>query len=173
MPLVCSTCKETKKEDEFHKNSRTKSGYANACKGCMKEYKRAWYYENGGQNYERVYGKRYSKEKTLKTSKWKRLNPERRMWSSLKRSAKDRGLEFNLDWTDIVIPDVCPILGLRLKIGNSVTSADSPSMDRIDNSKGYVKGNVRVISHRANALKSNLTIEQARSLLRYMEGLRK
>lgn len=164
----CSTCKVEKDAAEFHKSARTKNGYANACKSCMREYKRVWYYENGGKNYEEVYAKRYSKQKVERTSKWKRSNPERRIWQTAKKRALDRGIEFNIGWADVVIPKTCPVLGIDICTTNKNVSADSPSLDRIDNSRGYVVGNVQVISHRANSLKNNLTLEQAERLVSYM-----
>ena len=79
-----------------------------------------------------------------------------------KGRAKEKHLEFNIDATDIVIPLVCPILNIELhnKKGSPGGSSNSPALDRIDNSRGYVKGNVRVISHLANMMKSSATEEQ-------------
>ena len=72
------------------------------------------------------------------------------------------GTEFSIDKTDVVIPKTCPILGIDLKhkIGSSGGSDNSPALDRIDNSKGYVRGNVQVISHLANMMKSSANVEQ-------------
>lgn len=78
--------------------------------------------------------------------------------------AKERGFEFNLTETDLVIPDVCPVLGLVLKVSTGNAKPNSPALDRIDNTKGYVKGNVRVISNRANSLKSDATKEELKLL---------
>jgi hypothetical protein len=89
-----------------------------------------------------------------------------KMHAAAKSRAKARGLPFNIETEDIVIPDFCPILGIALqsKIGMGPSgigaNASSPSLDKIDNSKGYVKGNVMVISMRANNLKSNATLEE-------------
>jgi hypothetical protein len=54
--------------------------------------------------------------------------------------------------------------------GAESPKANWPSVDRVDNACGYVKGNIRVISARANHLKSDATVEEIRSLLAYMEG---
>lgn len=87
---------------------------------------------------------------------------EKRMFRRAKARAKDRGIEFSLTLEDIVIPEFCPILGTELSAhsGKSGGLPDSPALDRIDNSKGYVKGNVMVMSHLANMMKSSATTEQ-------------
>jgi hypothetical protein len=79
-----------------------------------------------------------------------------------KQRAKAKELEFNLTAEDIIIPTHCPILNIPLvhKKGSPGGSNNSPALDRIDNSKGYVKGNVLVISHLANMMKSSATEEQ-------------
>lgn len=70
--------------------------------------------------------------------------------------------DFDIDASDIVIPEFCPVLGIKLNPRNRGVGyhPDSPSVDRIDNDKGYVKGNVRIISARANLLKNDATIEE-------------
>lgn len=74
--------------------------------------------------------------------------------------AKKRGLTFDIEVSDIVIPDACPLLGIPLSHGVGHSHAASPSLDRIDPSKGYVKGNVWVISSRANAIKNDATPDE-------------
>jgi hypothetical protein len=100
---------------------------------------------------------------------WFRKNPASRLLSSAKTRAKKRGLEFNLELEDIVIPEYCPILGLKLKQGG-FNSPNSPSLDRVDNSKGYIKGNVKVISHRANSIKRDATLEELQAICEYMKN---
>ena len=64
---------------------------------------------------------------------------------------------------------VCPILGIPLKINKPRTPRDnSYSLDRIDNSKGYVPGNIQIISVKANNMKSNATLEELEALVAYM-----
>jgi predicted nucleic acid-binding Zn-ribbon protein len=93
--------------------------------------------------------------KKCNSERVKSQTPEWKMHQRAKVRAKERGIEFNLDISDINIPDICPILGLDLNVNSGKSGAypNSPSLDRIDNSKGYVKGNVRVISQQANAMK--------------------
>jgi len=95
-----------------------------------------------------------------------------RMLSAARIRAEKRGLDFNIDETDIVIPEKCPLLEIEIKIAYKVANANSPSLDRIDSSKGYVKGNVMVISYRANTIKSNATpselLKLASNLIKYV-----
>lgn len=74
--------------------------------------------------------------------------------------AKRHGLAFNIDLSDIVIPVVCPVLGIPLVRGIGKIHYGSPSLDRVRPRLGYVKGNVRVISHRANTLKRDSTLAE-------------
>jgi|SRR2546425_614821 len=79
----------------------------------------------------------------------------RELLYSVKSRAKELGLPFNLRDADVEIPERCPVLDIPLKFNNEKSGPDSPSIDRIRPEHGYVRGNVRVISMRANALKSN------------------
>lgn len=88
-------------------------------------------------------------------------NPEKELFFSSRRRAKERGLKHTISVDDIVIPSYCPILSIPLlKIYNNsrAPSPNSPSLDRIDNSKGYTPDNIIVISYRANTLKNNATL---------------
>lgn len=81
------------------------------------------------------------------------------LWNSKKR-AKEKGLEFNISVEDILIPDKCPLLGIPMYVQGKKQTQNSPSLDRIDSTKGYVKGNVMVISMMANTMKHVATFEQ-------------
>lgn len=98
--------------------------------------------------------------------------PIRRLLSQAKHRAKKKGLDFDLVELDVVIPTHCPALGLELTKGGPGAKrccATLPSLDRIDNTKGYTKDNVRVISHRANSLKRDATLEELKLLVSYLE----
>jgi hypothetical protein len=107
--------------------------------------------------------------KTLKTrsgGKEKQIHiqiksPEYIIWYRSKENSKDRGLDFNLDVDDIIIPKYCPLLGIELVLGiENYKSPNYYSIDRIDSSKGYVKDNIQIISRLANTMKNNATKEQ-------------
>lgn len=87
-------------------------------------------------------------------------NPEAWLLKNCKARAKQKGMEFNLELSDIVIPEVCPIMKQPLKYIPEGYSDYSPSVDRIDSNLGYIKGNVWVISSIANRMKWNATKEQ-------------
>lgn len=86
--------------------------------------------------------------------------------NTARRRAKQLLVPFGIRVEDIFVPEICPVLGIALKVHEGKGSwANSPSLDRIFPDKGYVKGNVRVISHRANTLKSDASIEELRLVL--------
>jgi hypothetical protein len=92
------------------------------------------------------------------------------IWSNLKGRASKLGLEFDLTHDDIVIPEFCPILGIPISTENDRMGDSSPSVDRIDNTKGYIKGNIGIISMRANRLKSDSNIQELEAILKYMKS---
>ena len=95
----------------------------------------------------------------MKTTKSKKLTKEER--------------EILIQFLKDQLPDFCPILGLKLEYskGSRKDHELSPSIDRIDPSKGYVVGNVHVISWRANRLKSNGSPEELRKIADYIDHL--
>jgi hypothetical protein len=87
--------------------------------------------------------------------------PEYVIWYRAKESSKKYKRDFDIEVSDIFIPEYCPYLGLKLTTDiNDRNRPDYYSIDRIDSSKGYVKGNVQIISWLANTMKNNATIEQ-------------
>lgn len=96
-------------------------------------------------------------------SKGWRSTPEgwkSRKWSSLKQSAEKRGLEFSITKEDIPNPTHCCYLGVELAYDGTELTGASASVDRIDNSKGYVPGNLQTISNQANTMKGVATEEE-------------
>ena len=100
--------------------------------------------------------------KPCNSSRVKSLTPEWKMHQRAKQRCKASGREFSIEVSDILIPDVCPILGVAINMnsGRSGAYSNSPSLDRIDNSKGYTKDNIQVISQKANAMKGAATEEE-------------
>jgi hypothetical protein len=98
----------------------------------------------------------------------RRRDPAYFIWHSAKLRAVASGVEFALDRRDVVIPERCPILGTLFTVGDRRTA---PSLDRIDPTRGYVRGNVHVISWRANRLKSDALPWELRAIADYMARL--
>lgn len=85
-------------------------------------------------------------------------NYEWYIWNSLRSRAKRLQLEFNLELNDICIPAHCPWLGIPLvKRAGAGRHDDSPSVDRVNPAQGYIKGNIEIVSDKANRMKNNAT----------------
>lgn len=84
------------------------------------------------------------------------------MLQRARKRAKENGLDFSITEGDVLIPFRCPVLGIPMSLEGSVDN--SPSLDRIKNDAGYIKGNVIVVSHRANRMKGDSTPEELRRL---------
>lgn len=79
---------------------------------------------------------------------------------SARNRAKAQGVPFELTLDDLKIPTYCPVFNIPLNYGKGMgPQKDSPSLDRIDPSKGYIRGNVQIISNKANVMKQDATKE--------------
>ncbi len=85
-----------------------------------------------------------------------------------KYRAKAKNIPFDLDWKEIEWPTHCPILNVELDYSRKPWSLNSPSVDRIDNSKGYLLNNCKIVSLRGNRLKSDFTEKEILLVLNYM-----
>ena len=90
------------------------------------------------------------------------------LYTSAKRRAVRYGVSFTISLTDVRVPDVCPVLNIPLVFSETKTH-NTPSLDRIDNSKGYEPGNICVISWRANFMKRDLSLDDVHKLYTYMK----
>jgi hypothetical protein len=98
---------------------------------------------------------------------------EKKLYWYARRNSRRRGEECTLELDDIYIPEFCPVLGIRLQPGSHTHQDNSPSVDRIDSTKGYTKDNVWIISARANRIKNNSTIEEIGMLYEALKSLTK
>ncbi len=108
--------------------------------------------------------------KLLALSKYKNVHElKQQLYRSARKRALQKGLEFNIELRDIHIPKKCPIL----KVPLICSTRYSPSIDRIYPDKGYVKGNIAVISTLANSMKANATPNEllifAKNIKKYMD----
>ena len=160
MMKKCSKCGEIKSISAFHLDATMGDGRRSHCKSCRK-----------------VYSSEYWRRPEVKKSRsqrrrgWNKKHPRKRMITHTRRRARKAGIPFNLKYTDIVIPDICPALGIPLFRGNGRVCANSPTLDRIVPEIGYVRGNVIVVSHKANAMKNNATLEEMQRLVAFYEEI--
>lgn len=110
-----------------------------------------------------------SEEDRARARHWRLKYPERSLHRLAQKRSVQRGTLFTLRPEDIKIPKRCPVLGIELRVGNRELKDNSPTLDEIIPGKGYIKGNVRVISWRANRLKSDASLEEITKVQRYMK----
>ncbi len=99
---------------------------------------------------------------------------EKRALYAARNRAKRRGLEFTITVDDIQIPEKCPVLGIPLTFEPGRGAHESsPSIDRIDNTKGYTPDNIVIISWRANRLKSDATMAELKAITHFYKEERR
>jgi hypothetical protein len=109
----------------------------------------------------------FQRSHTEKIRNRHRRNPAVQLLASARNRAKVFGFPFNLTLADIVVPTHCPALGIPI---NFEAKNNVPSLDRVIPSKGYVAGNVNVISWRANRLKLNASLKELEGLVEYVKS---
>lgn len=154
----CTKCKCEKEITDFHVFKGNKDGYSNLCKLCKKEYDLKYRKSEKVKNYYK------SEEYKLKKIEYINSNYLERKIHNIKSKIKftNRNLEFSITVEDLEIVEFCPLLNIKLdySVGNGRKNWNSVSIDRIDNSKGYIKGNVWIISKLANTMKNCASIDQ-------------
>lgn len=88
--------------------------------------------------------------------------------NSAKKRAKDNNLDFDISIEDIILPEYCPILNIKLEFNDKIVKDNSYSIDRINSSKGYVKNNIQIISFKANTIKNNASLEEIKKVYEFM-----
>lgn len=85
--------------------------------------------------------------------------------NSISKGAEKRGHEFTITWKDLsdVWTGYCAATGVDL-----AAEAHTPSVDRVNSSKGYIVGNIQWITNRLNVIKRDATLEELESLVAYM-----
>jgi hypothetical protein len=94
----------------------------------------------------------------------------RALWlNNTRLRAKKKGLPFDLTLEDVLIPEFCPVFGIPLIMRAGKFNDNSPSLDRIIPEKGYVKGNVIIMSYRANRIKCHASLAELKAIVAFME----
>jgi hypothetical protein len=145
----CQVCNESKQTSKFRLRTESKVHSRRPfCLSCEKASRKVNYLKN-------------KKERVKNTDKYRLQNWRMKMLWQAKSSAAIKNIPFNLEECDIIIPTRCKYLDVPLTrlLGEGVVWSNT-SLDRIDSSLGYVKGNVEVISRKANSMKNMATVEE-------------
>lgn len=139
------------------------------CDDCKKYHagiRRATAKINGERNPPRT------PERRRKTQKERhRADPRGVMLESARRRAKRDGVACSITRADIQIPSFCPVFFIPLRVSETGHPCDnSPSLDRLIPTRGYVVGNVQVISHLANRLKNSASVTQLIRIADWLKG---
>lgn len=166
---ICSKCKQELPLDAFNKGNSL-YGRRSFCREC--EHKLQNTQDKVARRRELELKRRenpeYVKHRNQKDIERRMSNKDsyrKYLLNTAKHRAKKKHLDFNITLEDIVLPKICPLLEIPLTMSKGKASENSYSLDRIDSSKGYIKGNVWVISNRANLLKNNATLEELELLV--------
>lgn len=135
------------------------------CKSCGKDKPEITFSQHRGC----VSGYDTSRCKDCKKSAWdwQQVSYEKRMLHRTKARAKRRGIEYDLSLEDIIFPSHCPVFNQPFIYGDPDWTF---SIDRKDNSKGYVKDNIMIISNKANRLKNNASLKDFEMLINYLRA---
>ncbi len=94
---------------------------------------------------------------------------QRNKFRAKKYSAERTGYEWGIEFGDIVWPLRCPVLDIEIDYFLESRQENSPSFDRFDSNLGYVKGNVFIISWRANRIKNDGTADEHRKIADFLD----
>lgn len=151
---LCRKCNTEQVLSEFYVEKNGVTG--SKCKTCLAAHNKIWQKNN-------------SEKREIQRKRQKVNNPARFLYQSSKIRARQKNLEFNIQKSDIIISEKCPVFNTEFTYNRD--RATSPSLDRIDNSKGYIKGNVIVISYRANELKRDSSVEDLTKIIDFYQNI--
>ena len=159
---VCSTCKEHKSFSEYYSHSTCKDGLNPKCKSCHNEWDGRCKFKKWFRSHK-SHARKRNVESTIEPTDI----PGVKIGETIhidKRGRKHKS------WEAVEYPKVCPVLGIELDWNVKINGGqdNSPSLDRIDSTKGYIPGNVMIMSKLANAMKSNATSEHLVRFSKYM-----
>jgi hypothetical protein len=183
------TCSKCCGGGPFGRSRFTKDGLRSTCNSCRREWNRqrradpvyrahelaanhARHKANpmARREYQAEWQKK-NKEKLAAKARTDRVaRPIVHMLRQARYRAKKYGLPFDLEVGDITIPELCPLLHIPIAPGREKVHANSPTLDRKIPTLGYIKGNVWVISQKANVIKQDATLEELELLVRNLRA---
>jgi hypothetical protein len=177
--LKCSECKEFKAQEDFYPSKLYPNrGRSYICIDCTRTRNGEFHHKHKDEILSKWKIKRdnFTEEKkaeiAIKHKEWSKRTVQNRLLSRAKDRSRKLGLDCNLELEDIIIPKECPLLNTPFQYGSQKDKWRTYSIDRIDNSLGYIKGNIQIISYLANTMKSSASKEQlltfANNIIRMM-----
>lgn len=162
MEKRCTKCGIIKLFSEFTLNNSRPDKLTVWCKDCSKQSRDDYYSKNKEKIKEKHSEWRTNNKDYIATQRIvkKEEDPRKSLLYGAKYRATQRGLPFNLELEDIIIPEYCPVLNIKLEFFHTSQNRSSPSLDRIDSNLGYTKDNTQVISWLANTMKTNASKEE-------------
>lgn len=165
----CPYCKSVKTKNDFYytiqkytKKDGTVSEYPSRgsyCKDCTIIVRKK--YPTSKEAIERDRLRKKSEEYKTKERAYKATSYYKfcEMFTKAKGRAREKGIEYTIDRTMFSLPKKCSILDIDLVWGTPKSYGSSPSLDRKDPNIGYTKENTRIISMKANTMKSDASKE--------------
>jgi len=142
---TCLACQIEKPLSEFPPDKRARDGRQGRCRACINDWIKHHY----------------------------RKHPAAHMVRRARSRAAKLGIDFDLTEADLLpLPEACPILGKPLRASTGPQDPWAYSLDRINNDRGYVPGNVAVMSYRANRLKNDGTGDEHQQIADWMKERR-
>ena len=141
------------------------------CDGC-EEYTKRYYEAHRDQEIARAQKSNAKKSRQEINDYKKELNrrhPLNIILQQARRRAKKKNIPFDISVSDLEVPVFCPVLDIELSVNDSHAKDNSISIDRIIPELGYVKGNVAIISHKANTIKNNASVEDLEKVLEWLK----
>jgi hypothetical protein len=158
-PAECPSCGEVKKL------------WTRICSACRAR-KRMLTDGDRLRAYQQRYRNRNRERERVRLRAFYAKTKTRQMVRAAKWRAQCSGVPFDITEHDVAIPMFCPVLGIHIEQASGRQNPNSPSLDKIIPERGYVRGNVRVVSARANTLKRDGTLEEFKAIVRYLECAR-
>ena len=165
----CKGCNSVKEYVEFSVNRATRDWRQYKCRSCDSAYQVRMRAENleSQRAKDRIYREGC---KTRGGHDW-RL---KQLLNSAKARAMNKCMDFNLTFDDVkaLYPadGMCPVYGFALEWNSAGFRDTSPSIDRIDSTKGYTTDNCQIISFKANRIKNDASVEDVLRLAQFLGG---
>ena len=171
---VCRDCGRELPISSFYKNG---TSYRPECKEC-KNKAEAERRRNNIEKYKKLSKEKYWANRDKELSHMKAYRESLKKNNYLKFFIQNKkklviraGIDWDLDeeYLKSLFTGVCPVFNCQIHLGGAKDEYKA-ELDRLVPSLGYVKGNVRWISRRANRIKSDASIEEIKAILKYMEN---